>query len=99
MTTMSAAPDLIVFDEGLPGFEAVRRYVLVSSPDLDPFTLVQGTGVGAPSFLAIEPRLVDPDYASPLAESDLVRLGADNKTPLQWLVLITMGAGGSATVN
>jgi flagellar assembly factor FliW len=99
MTSLTLSPGVIVFDDGLPGFEAARKYVIVTSPSFDPFTLVQGTDEGAPSFLAIDPRLVDPDYASPLAPSDLVRLGAEPKTPLLWLVLVSMGAGGSATVN
>jgi flagellar assembly factor FliW len=71
----------------------------VTSPELAPFTLVQGVDAGAPSFLAIDPRLVDAGYASPLAPSDLVRLGAAPVTPLLWLVLITVGRDGAATAN
>jgi flagellar assembly factor FliW len=99
MTSLTFAPGVIVFDDGLPGFEAARRYVIVTSPSLEPFALVQGTDEGAPSFLGIDPRLVDPAYASPLGESDLLRLGAEAKTPLLWLVLVSMAADGSATVN
>jgi len=99
MSTAILQGGIIEFDDGLPGFEKVRQFVLVVSPSLDPFTLVQGTGAGAPSFLAIDPRLVDAAYASPLAESDRIRLGAEPKTPLLWLVLVTMGADGRATVN
>src|SRR5262245_31339279 len=99
MTPLSLANSVIAFDEGLPGFENVRRLVIVSSPALEPFTLVQSADDAEPSFLAIEPRLVDPSYASPLSDSDMVRLGAEPKTPLLWLVLITMHPDGSATVN
>jgi flagellar assembly factor FliW len=99
MTPLSLANNVIHFDDGLPGFESVRRFVIVASPALEPFALVQSADDSEPSFLAIEPRLIDPAYASPLADSDLIRLGADPKTPLLWLVLITMRADGSATVN
>lgn len=99
MTSVTLSPGIIAFDDGLPGFEAARRYVIVASPSLEPFTLLQGADTGAPSFLAIDPRLVDPDYASPLADADLIRLAAEPKTPLLWLVLISMGTDGSATVN
>jgi flagellar assembly factor FliW len=99
MTPISVTNSVINFDEGLPGFEAVRRFVIVASPALEPFTLVQSADGAEPSFLAIEPRLVDPSYASPLAESDMLRLGAEPKTPLLWLVLISMQPDGSATVN
>ena len=50
---------VIMFADGLPGFEAARHFVLVASPALKPFTLVQGVESGAPSFVAIDPRLVD----------------------------------------
>jgi flagellar assembly factor FliW len=99
MTPVASVNGVIAFDEGLPGFEASRRFVLVTSPALAPFTLIQGVDEGTPSFLALDPRLVDPDYASPLADSDLVRLRAAHKTPLLWLVLITILADGSATAN
>ena len=99
MMALASANGVIRFDDGLPGFERVRRFVLVASPALEPFTLVQGVGEHTPSFLAIDPRLVDPGYASPLAQSDLARLEAGPKTPLLWLVLVTMGADGHATVN
>src|SRR5262245_39288572 len=99
MTNDSITNVVINFDEGLPGFESVRRFVIVASPALEPFTLVQSADGAEPSFLAIEPRLIDPSYASPLAESDMLRLGAEPKTPLLWLVLISMRPDGSATVN
>src|SRR5262245_54543094 len=99
MTPLSLANTVIHFDEGLPGFESARRFVIVASPALEPFALVQAADEGEPSFLAIEPRLIDPSYASPLSDSDILRLGAEPKTPLLWLVLITMRPDGSATVN
>jgi flagellar assembly factor FliW len=99
MTNHTVTNVVINFDEGLPGFESVRRFVIVASPALEPFTLVQSADGAEPSFLAIEPRLIDPSYASPLSESDMLRLGAEAKTPLLWLVLISMQPDGSATVN
>jgi len=99
MTPLSVTNVVINFDEGLPGFESVRRFVIAASPALEPFTLVQSADGAEPSFLAIEPRLIDPSYASPLAESDMLRLGAEPKTPLLWLVLISMQPDGGATVN
>ena len=99
MTPLAVTNVVINFDEGLPGFESIRRFVIVASPALEPFTLVQSADGAEPSFLAIEPRIIDPSYASPLSESDMLRLGAEPKTPLLWLVLISMRPDGSATVN
>ena len=44
MTTSTVPERIVTFTQGLPGFEATRRFVLVASPSLDPFTLLQGAG-------------------------------------------------------
>jgi flagellar assembly factor FliW len=99
---MASGKDAIVtFPDGLPGFEATRQYVLVTSEALHPFTLVQGIGDGAPSFLAIDPARIDGAYAPALSAGDAHRLGAADGQPLLWLALVTAAAGApvEATVN
>ena len=98
MTT--AIPHRVVtFEQGLPGFERFQRFVLVGSPSLDPFTLLQGAGADAPTFVGIDPHLVEASYRTPLAEPDLQRLGAGSGDPLLWLALVAPRADGTATVN
>jgi flagellar assembly factor FliW len=99
VTSPAGHERIVTFEDGLPGFEASRRFVLVGSPDLDPFTLVQGVGADAPSFVAIEPRRVDRDYETALNRSELRRLGAQEGRPLLWLALVASQPDGSATVN
>ncbi len=92
--------EVITFTEGIPGYEASRRYVLVASMALTPFTLIQGIDRDAPSFVAIDPWRVEPCYAQTLAPSDLARLDATEDEALLWLALVAAGHGdGSATVN
>jgi len=95
----TALDGVITFADGLPGFETARQFVLVASPMLNPFTLVQGVEWGTPSFVAIEPRLVDSGYGSALDAADLARLDATTADALLWLALVTARADGSATVN
>jgi len=90
---------VITFTEGLPGFETCRQFVLVASPSLTPFKLLQGVGAGAPSFVAIDPQLVDRNYTTPLERADLARLDANAERPLLWLALVTARDDGAATVN
>jgi flagellar assembly factor FliW len=90
---------VITFAAGLPGFETSRRFVLVASPSLRPFTLVQGVDGGAPSFVAIDPRLVDGHYHPSLEPGDLARLGASSADTLLWLALVSAGPDDTATVN
>jgi flagellar assembly factor FliW len=99
MTHAIAADEIVTFADGLPGFEQYRRFVLVASSMLSPFTLIQGLDEGAPSFVAIDPQLVDRNYVTALDGPDLARLQADAGRPLLWLALITPRGEGDATVN
>jgi flagellar assembly factor FliW len=91
---------IITFPEGLPGFEEARRFVLVSSTALSPFALVQGIDQGAPTFVAIDPRAIEPRYATDVPAAELVRLQAAESDTLLWLALVAAnGSDGSATVN
>jgi len=90
--------DAITFTDGLPGFEECRHFVVMSSPTLEPFMCIQGLGEDAPSFLAIDPRLVVDDYRCELGESDRTRLETPTGRPLLWLAIVSPDAGG-AKVN
>lgn len=99
--TMSppALDGVVTFHDGLPGFETSRRFVVVGSPDLQPFTVIQGIDDGGPSFVAIDPRVVEPDFPAALDAPSLARLQADGRGPLLWLALVAVGADGTATAN
>lgn len=98
---MSAASPsgVVTFADGLPGFEAARHFVLVTSPTIAPFTIIQGTDEGGPSFVAIEPQRVAPDFRPALESADRARLGAAADGPLLWLALVTARPRTEATVN
>lgn len=91
---------VIRFAEGLPGFDQCRRFVLLSSEDLAPLWCLQGLDAPEPSFLAVDPALVLPQYRRVLSEADRARLGDDDKA-LVWLALVTIGdeEGSDAVVN
>ena len=88
----------ITFADGLPGFETCRHYVVLASPALEPFMCVQGLGDQAPSFLAIDPRLVVEDYKCEIGPSDRRRLETPAGRPLLWLAIVSPDADG-AKVN
>lgn len=90
--------DVVTFAHGLPGFERCRRFVLASAPALDPFTCLHGIDAPEPSFLALDPRQVVPDYTTPLSEGDRHRLGAEADEPLLWLAIVLVD-DTSARVN
>ena len=90
---------VIQFADGLPGFEQTRRFVLLSSPELAPLRLLHNVEGPAASFLAVDPRIVLPDYRAVLAGNDRARLGADEETALLWLALVTVDGAQGASVN
>jgi flagellar assembly factor FliW len=90
--------EAITFADGLPGFEACRHFVVMSSAELAPFMCIQGLGEQAPSFLAIDPRLVVDGYPCELGELDRTRLDTTQGRPLLWLAIVSPDAAG-AKVN
>jgi flagellar assembly factor FliW len=89
----------IAFPDGLPGFEGCHRFVLVGSPDFEPFTMLKGLGDHAPAFLAIDPRRMDPAFPVELGSRERLRLGARPDETLLWLALVAPKPDGTATVN
>jgi flagellar assembly factor FliW len=98
MTATSTDRGTITFADGLPGFEAHREYVLLTSGDLEPFACLRGLGPDAPSFLAIDPRRLMTDYRRDLGDADRARLAARKDAALVWLALVRARDTG-ATVN
>lgn len=99
MNEFSAPDGVVTFADGLPGFESSRRYVLVVSPELAPFTLIQGIDPEGPSFVGIDPRVIEDNYPVALDRMDLMRLGADRGQALLWLSIVADRGDGTATAN
>jgi len=90
---------VVTFADGLPGFEGARQFVLVTSATIEPFTIIQGTDEGGPSFVAIDPHRVAPGFRPALEAADRARLGEPGDGPLLWLALVTARPRTDATVN
>jgi len=87
--TFPAAPaDVVHFAHGLPGFEACRRFVLISAPELAPFACLQGIDAPEPSFLTIDPRQVAAGYDLSPGPAECRRLEATPSDPLLWLAVV-----------
>lgn len=95
---MSTTGPIVTMPDGLPGFEQCRRFVVVQSEALQPFTCLQSLDEPRPSFLTLDPRQIVADYGLPLAEGDRARLDARAGDDLLWLALVCVG-GETATAN
>jgi flagellar assembly factor FliW len=94
------ARDAVRFPNGLPGFEACRSFVLMTSEDLGPLQCLKSLEGPAASFLVIDPRRVLPEFRCDLSAADMHRLGVTNAdATLLWLALVTIEVDGTVSVN
>lgn len=94
-----AEDDIVHFAEGLPGFEQCRRFVVLTSPSIEPLHCLHAIEGPAASFLAVDPRVVLPSYRCQLGEADRVKLNAGSDAPLVWLALVTVDEEHGASAN
>lgn len=89
-------PHVIAFPSGIPGFETCRRFVLIASSDLTPFSCLQALDPPRPSFLAIDPAALVRGWQCPVP-SEEAWFDAPART-LVWLAVVTVTAE-DATAN
>jgi len=92
------ARNAITFPDGIPGFEACRRFVLLTSEPMAPLQRIESIEGPPAAFLGIDPRLLLEGYRCKLTETDLRALGADAETTLLWFAIISE-TDGALTAN
>lgn len=83
-----AGADVVHFAHGVPGFEQCHRFVLVTAPELAPFTCLHGLDAPGPSFLTLDPHQVVPGFHAALGAPERARLDARPDEPLLWLSIV-----------
>lgn len=67
--------DILTFPEGIPGFEDLKKYIIINNPDEEnPFDWLQSVDNGDLAFVIINPFFVKPDYDIVIPESALEKL-------------------------
>ncbi len=89
---------VLTFPDGLPGFEACRRFTLVPHPAPEgevagPFEWLQSVEDGALAFLAIDPRRIFTHYKPALGPSELQSIALDCCESGHLLSLLTVPKG------
>jgi flagellar assembly factor FliW len=87
------ARNAIAFPDGIPGFEACHRFVLLTSDALAPLQRLESIEGPPAAFLGIDPRLVMTEYRCSLSDNDRRALGADADTTLLWFAIISEADG------
>ena len=89
---------VITFPEGLPGFEGCRRFTLVPHPSPDgsmdsPFEWLQSVEDGSLAFLAMDPRLILPQYDPHLPSDELQSVALERADGARLYALLTVPKG------
>ena len=62
--------EVLSFEEGLPGFEGVKRYIILgNSEDEYPFKWLQGIDDPSLAFVVIDPLIIKKDYDFEIKEN------------------------------
>ncbi|MBO9608531.1 MAG: flagellar assembly protein FliW [Paenibacillaceae bacterium] len=91
--------DVYSFEQGVPGFEELQRY-LVIQPDRElPFCFMQSTEDASISFIVMNPFLLFPDYQFDLSQAvkDELLIGSDSAIAV-WCI-VSVGDRQEATIN
>lgn len=91
--------DVLLFADGLPGYEASRQFALLDVPDQAPLKVLHAVNAPAPCFLVVDPKSVLPTYRYELSDSDRLRIGAKDDSALLWLAIVIVDDAGTVAVN
>lgn len=82
--------NIMTFDEGLYGFEHIKRYVLVDNSRQDsPFRWLQAVNENL-CFAVIDPRDVVPGYDFELSDENMRKLGATHASQFVVLSIVAL---------
>ena len=94
---------VIAFDDGLPGFPQLHRFVVLEMEDIKPFQYLQALPDDDTPPIAlylINPFMVDSSYEFRLTDSDMEAIKSTNSAELTIYTVVTIPTDPSeATVN
>ncbi|CAG1065601.1 Flagellar assembly factor FliW [uncultured bacterium] len=86
---ISVAEDRIInFVQGVPGFERLRRFILIDHDTDGVFRWLQAVDDPAVAFLLTDPNQFKPGYVVPLRKADADGLGVTDPQSLITLVMV-----------
>jgi flagellar assembly factor FliW len=91
--------NVIEMPMGLLGFEATKKYVLLSNPDEAPFLWLQVLEDPQLAFLVMPPSILFPTYQPEIGPDDVKVLGLKGPEDALVLNIVTLRPGGRATLN
>lgn len=81
---------VITFPQGLPGFESIHRYLILSVPEHDPFHWMEAVEGPRLRFALVNPLSFRPDYQPKIKKADLDTLNIRDPKELLLYVIVTL---------
>lgn len=78
------------FPYGLPAFEQIKDFTLLTNEEEAPFLWLQATGIPNLAFITIDPFLVFPEYRPDISDSDVRALQIENPDDAFILNIVTI---------
>lgn len=82
--------NIIIFPKGLPAFEHIREFVLLSFPDNDIYFCLQSVKQPEIAFILINPWDFFPEYNFHIPKDDLEELAIEKQEQVQVYNIITI---------
>lgn len=98
METTQEQRNIILFEEGLLGFEDIHEYLLYHEDDENVLWSLTAANSDVPSFLVMDPFSILSDYSPVLSARDLEALGNPSPADLCFLVIAVIRSPLSASV-
>ena len=88
---VSVPPDrIIIFPDGLPGFEKYQRFAILEDEGSAPFCWMLSVEDPRLAFVLLDPFLIWPDYAPRVSRDDLKSLEIDKQEDAVIHVIVTL---------
>ncbi|MBI5236845.1 MAG: flagellar assembly protein FliW [Deltaproteobacteria bacterium] len=99
-TVPVAEEKVINFVHGIPGFEKLRRFILIDHDKDGIFRWLQSTDEPGVAFLLTDPNIYKPGYTVPLRKSQAEELGAAGAEGCIVMVMVSASeASGQVSLN
>ena len=85
-----AENDIISFPTGIPGFETMKRFVIVNVPEYAPFEWMVSVDDKHLRFAVVNPMLFAPDYSPNMRKEQLSALGIEKPEDILIYVIVTI---------
>ncbi|GMR05336.1 MAG: flagellar assembly protein FliW [Thermodesulfobacteriota bacterium] len=94
-----SADKVITFSKGIPGFSALRRFILLDHDGEGHFKWLQSIDDPAVAFLLTNPAAYRPGYTVPLKKAELDELSLKDESDMVTLVMVCVSKGDERQVS